>query len=285
VRIGDMVTSKAVRQWLAANRDCHQVVIDPEGAWNEPTWSADLIARAEPTTLCRTFAEQLTPREDLAWLQGWRSARRAAEEAVDSFLASLGDELFEPGVHRELGRLLPGGATVYVGSSMPVRDLESFLPAIDRPIRFLANRGANGIDGLVSSGFGAAAAAPGRTFVLTGDLGLYHDMNGLLAHKRLGLQTTILVFNNHGGGIFDFLPIARHRDGYEELFGTPTNLDLEQVARLYDLPFHRVARHADLSDALAEPGLIEVPLDRARNVELHRELFARTSDAVSAAGV
>src|SRR5206468_2745753 len=151
--------------------------------------------------------------------------------------------------------------TVYVGSSMPVRDLESFLPAIDRPLRFLANRGANGIDGLVSSGFGATAAAPGRTFVLTGDLGLYHDMNGLLAFRKLGLEPTIVVMNNGGGGIFDFLPIAQHRDGYEELFGTPTGLDLEKAAALYDLPFTRVAAYEEIDKALSGPGLVELPLD------------------------
>ena len=90
--------------------------------------------------------------------------------------------------------------------------------------------------------------------MLTGDVGLYHDMNGLLAISRLGVEATIVVLNNGGGGIFDFLPIARHRDGYEELFGTPTGLDLEKVAALYGLPFRGSARTRDLDEALAEPG-------------------------------
>jgi 2-succinyl-5-enolpyruvyl-6-hydroxy-3-cyclohexene-1-carboxylate synthase len=168
-------------------------------------------------------------------------------------------------------------STVFVASSMPVRDLESFLPAIDRPLRFLANRGANGIDGLVSSGLGAAAVAPGRTFVLLGDLALYHDMNGLLAAKRLGVEATIVVLNNGGGGIFDFLPIARHPEGYEELFGTPTGLDLEKVAAVYELPFTRVGTHSELESALERPGMVEVVLDRARNVELHAQVFDRVA--------
>src|SRR6185312_16225298 len=162
---------------------------------------------------------------------------------------------------------LPALSTVMVASSMPVRDLESFLPAVDRPVRFLANRGANGIDGLVSSGLGAAAVAPGRTFVLLGDLALYHDMNGLLAWNRLGIEATFVVLNNGGGGIFDFLPIARHEDGYEELFGTPTDLELAKVADLYGLAFTRVGSYRELPRALGNPGLVEIPLDRARNVE------------------
>jgi 2-succinyl-5-enolpyruvyl-6-hydroxy-3-cyclohexene-1-carboxylate synthase len=195
----------------------------------------------------------------------------------------LADELFEPRVHRALASVAAPGDTVFVSSSMPVRDLETFLPATGTPIRFLCNRGANGIDGLVSSGLGAAATAPGPTYVLTGDLGLYHDMNGLLAVRRLGVEATLVVLNNGGGAIFDFLPIAQHRDGYEELFGTPTGLDLARVADLYGLPFVRAGSYGDLPAALARPGLVEIPLDRPRNVELHRELFSQTAAAVRAA--
>jgi 2-succinyl-5-enolpyruvyl-6-hydroxy-3-cyclohexene-1-carboxylate synthase len=284
IRVGDMVTSKPLRTWLAGNPACRQVVIDPDGAWNEPTATADLIARADPAALMSVFAEQLTPRSERGWQERWLAASAAAEQAVDSYLAGLGDELFEPRVHRDLAALLPAGSTVFVASSMPVRDLESFLPSTGRPVRFLANRGANGIDGLVSSGLGAAAAAGGPTFVLTGDLGLYHDMNGLLAVRRLGVEATIVVMNNGGGGIFDFLPIARHREGWEELFGTPTGLDLAKVAGLYEMPFTRVASYTDLPGALAGPGLVEIPLDRGRNVELHREVFRRASAAVRASG-
>ena len=134
---------------------------------------------------------------------------------------------------------------------------------------------------MISSGLGAAAVAPGRTFVLIGDVALYHDMNGLLAMSRLGVEATIVVMNNRGGGIFDFLPIADHRDGYEELFGTPTDLDCSAVAALYGLPFTRVTAHRDLTAALAGPGLVEIPLDRPRNVELHRKLFQRVGTAVA----
>ena len=278
IRVGDMVTSKAVRTWLAGG-SARQVVIDPDRGWNEPTAVADLIARADPVPLFRSFAEQLEPRAGGAWLDTWRAAASAVELEVDGFFTGLGGELFEPRVHRDLSALLPEGATVYVASSMPVRELESFLPTTGRRLRFLANRGANGIDGLVSSGLGAAAASDGRTFVLTGDVGLYHDMNGLLAASRLGVEATIVMMNNGGGGIFDFLPIARHREGYEELFGTPTGLDLAKVADLYGLRYTRVQAYADLPGALGAPGLVEIPLVRARNVELHRELFARTAAA------
>ena len=282
IRVGDMVTSKAVRTWLQAT-SARQVVIDPDGAWNEPTTTAELVARVDPAPFFASFADELALRRDSAWLRLWTVAAEAAELQVDSFFTQLGDELFEPRVHRDLSALLPEGSTVYVASSMPIRDLETFLPKTPRALRFLANRGANGIDGLVSSGLGAAATTDGRAFVVTGDVGLYHDMNGLLATRRLGVDATVIVMNNGGGGIFDFLPIARYPDGYEELFGTPTGLDLEKVADLYGLRFTRVGSYAELPGALASPGLVEIPLSRPRNVELHQELFRRTSEAADSA--
>jgi 2-succinyl-5-enolpyruvyl-6-hydroxy-3-cyclohexene-1-carboxylate synthase len=272
-------TSKALRNWLAA-RGARQLVLDPEGAWNEPTTVADEIVRTDPGALAAMLADLLPGNGDGQWAEAWGRAAAAAETAIDDFLGGLGDELFEPRVHRELGALLPARSTIYVASSMPVRDLEGFFPATDKQLRFLANRGANGIDGLVSSGLGAAAGAPGRTFVLIGDLGLYHDMNGLLAYRRLDVEATFVVFDNGGGGIFDFLPIAEYRDGYEELFGTPTGLDLSKVAALYGLPFTVASSHAELAGALDRPGLVRIPLSRPRNVDLHRALFERVAAAV-----
>ena len=123
--------------------------------------------------------------------------------------------------------------------------------------------------------------APGRTFLLLGDLALYHDMNGLLAYGRGGLEATIVVLNNAGGGIFDFLPIARHREGYEDLFGTPTGLDLAKVAALYGIPYRLVTSQSGLDAALDGPGMAEIRLDRARNVELHRALFAHLEQVLA----
>jgi 2-succinyl-5-enolpyruvyl-6-hydroxy-3-cyclohexene-1-carboxylate synthase len=284
IRVGDMPTSKALRIWLAGNDSCRQVVIDPEYGWNEPTWTAEDILRVSPTLLADALADAVGERSDAGWLNRWQESGRAADGAIDSFLESIGDELFEPRIYREMAPLLPPGSAIYVSSSMPVRDLETFFPSSTTPLSFLANRGANGIDGVISSGLGAAAAASGRAYVLIGDVALYHDMNGLLAMKRLGIDATIVVMNNGGGGIFDFLPIAEYPDGYEELFATPTGLDCAAVADLYGLQFTRLSSYGDLKAALGAPGLVEVPLERSRNVELHRELFARVSEAAGGPG-
>ncbi len=149
------------------------------------------------------------PAADPDWLAGWRNADELAAEAILGALAEGG--ISEPEVASELGVLLPEEATLFVASSMPVRDIETFWPAREDPPRVLCNRGANGIDGTVSSAFGAAAAGGGPVLLLIGDVALAHDIGGLLAAERLGLKLTIVLLDNGGGGIFDFLPISQAR--------------------------------------------------------------------------
>ena len=168
---------------------------------------------------------------------------------------------------------------------MPIRDSEAFVPSASTQVKFLCNRGANGIDGLISSGIGAAAASGRPTWIVTGDLGLYHDMNGLAALRHAGVTVRIVVLNNDGGGIFEFLPQAEQleRDDFEALLGTPLGLDLARVAAVYDLPHVRVERLDQLADAAARgTALIEIPVDRRRNVELHQRIAGRVGEALGA---
>jgi 2-succinyl-5-enolpyruvyl-6-hydroxy-3-cyclohexene-1-carboxylate synthase len=165
---------------------------------------------------------------------------------------------------------------------MSIRDQEAYLRGGGAEVAFLANRGANGIDGLVSSGIGAAVASGSRTWILTGDLGLFHDMNAL-AIPRLGeADVRIVVANNDGGGIFEFLPQAEQvsREDFEAVFGTPLGLDLERIAALFGLRYERVDDLGSLRSATASPGLIEVPVDRRANVDVHRRLTEAATAAV-----
>jgi 2-succinyl-5-enolpyruvyl-6-hydroxy-3-cyclohexene-1-carboxylate synthase len=179
----------------------------------------------------------------------------------------------EARVVRELTARLPSGALLFCGNSMAIRELDSWSGVRDLPLRVVANRGVSGIDGHVSTLAGLAAAHPGATVGLIGDLALYHDMNGLLAARELAL--TLVVLNNGGGGIFGHLPQAE-LPGFERHWLTPTGLDLEQVARLYGLGFCRVEGAAafgpELSAALGRSGpqLIEVMIDRVASLAAHR---------------
>jgi len=182
-------------------------------------------------------------------------------------------------VAAELGVRLPPEATLVVASSMPVRDVETFFPSREVPPRVLANRGANGIDGTVSTAYGAAAVARGPVVLLVGDVALAHDVGGLLAGRRLGVPLTIVLLDNDGGGIFHFLAVAGEGAAFEEHVATPHGLDFAHAAALYGCEHVRVAApepfRAALDDALRAPRttLIHVRTDREENVAVHRRVW------------
>jgi 2-succinyl-5-enolpyruvyl-6-hydroxy-3-cyclohexene-1-carboxylate synthase len=269
LRVGDMPTSKPLRAWL---EDAAQVVVDPHAVWNEPTRTAETIVAADPAETCAALVTALDAKSspDDAWLTSWRDADRLVPEALAQAL-----DPFEPKAYAALEPELPAGALVWVSSSMPIRDVEAFFPQSSNPIRFLSNRGANGIDGVVASAAGAALATGAPTFLLIGDVALLHDVGGLLAARRAGADLTIVCADNGGGGIFDFLPLAQHADAgsYEAHIATPTGVTIERIAALAGLTHHLAVTPDELRAAFAAgPGLIELRTDRADSVRLHRQV-------------
>ena len=310
LRVGDLPVSKPLRAWLAGLDGVAQVALDPDGAWQDPSSRVSRSLALDPARALTRLATELEweaagrsdgertrgagrPAGDLPaeedWLASWRSADELAAEAL---LGALDHhKLSEPMVAVELGVLLPARATLFVASSMPVREVESFWPVREEPPRVLCNRGASGIDGTVSAAFGAAAATDrsgGPVVLLTGDVALAHDLGGLLAARRLGLKLTIVVLDNGGGGIFDFLPVSQipDREIYEDHVATPTGLDFAAAARLYGLRHERPGDLADfraaLESALVHDGsaIVEVRTGREANVQLHERLWEAVSRAL-----
>jgi 2-succinyl-5-enolpyruvyl-6-hydroxy-3-cyclohexene-1-carboxylate synthase len=273
IRIGDLPTSKPLRSWLEGLADVPQVALDAEAAWQDP---AAVLSEVEPGNPVATL-ERWTPAKgrDQLWLRTWRQADQAIAHTIDE---QLGDALSEPLVARRLGAWLPPEANLFVASSMAVRDVELFLPAGDQLPRVLSNRGANGIDGTVSSAFGVAAATGQPTVLLIGDVALAHDVGGLLAARRLGLALTIVLLNNDGGGIFHFLPVATQTDTFEEHVATPHGLDFAHAAALYGCQYVKAqdCNHLETelirSTGLNTTTLIEVGSDRTENLALHQHI-------------
>jgi len=289
LRFGAMPTSKPLRAWLAAS-GASEIVVDPYGGWNEPSNRAAAILRADPTELASGWAARLE-KEPRPAPEAWIAAESAAQAALDHELGVGGMDpggggataISEPALHRALGAAHAAGDLVYTASSMPIRDQEAFLAAGASDVRFLSNRGTNGIDGLVSSGIGAAHASGRPTTIVTGDLGLLHDIGGLAALRDVSTPVRIVVIDNGGGGIFHFLPQeqALRGDEFEALLGTPRGVDTEKAAALFDLPHRHLDSLADLPSALAAgTGLIEVPTDRRASVELHQGLAANVAAAL-----
>jgi 2-succinyl-5-enolpyruvyl-6-hydroxy-3-cyclohexene-1-carboxylate synthase len=303
LRFGELPTSKPLRTWLAAS-GADQIVVDPSGGWNEPTNRAAAILRADPTECASGWAARLekassegTARGPLhsrtagRFAQGpprgapgaWLEAEAAARIAIEKELGEPG-EITEPALHLALGKAHRDGDLVYTASSMPIRDQETFLAPCDADVLLLCNRGANGIDGLISSGIGAAQASGRPTTIVTGDLGLLHDIGGLAALRDVATPVRIVVIDNGGGGIFSFLPQqeALGAEEFEALLGTPRGVSVERAAALFDLPYRRLEDLADLPTALAAgTGLIEVRTDRESNVAAHRRVTERVLGALS----
>jgi 2-succinyl-5-enolpyruvyl-6-hydroxy-3-cyclohexene-1-carboxylate synthase len=283
LRVGPIPTSKAFRLWLERRPPRHLAVIDPGTHWEDPSLLASDLLRVAPgrlaeRLLCRSALR--TPlRPDSAWLAAWRDADTAASRVI----AAARDRASvptTPALVASLADALPDGALLYVANSMAIRDLDAFWPRGPRRVRVLANRGANGIDGLVSSALGAAAAHGGPTVLLTGDLAFLHDVGALAAARRLGVSLTIVVVNDDGGGIFSFLPVAGSEDParFDALFRVPHGQDLARIAAGFGAMAVRADDRAGLGDALraaiAAPGVavVEVPLDRASDVALRRSI-------------
>ncbi|KMJ57710.1 2-succinyl-5-enolpyruvyl-6-hydroxy-3-cyclohexene-1-carboxylate synthase [Bacillus sp. LL01] len=279
IRFGAMPVSKFLMQYISKSSHAIQIIVDGDGGWRDPTLEATYMVHAEETRFCEEVAKQLEPRATCEWLDLIKSLNDKTKMAL-----SVGqvDSMFEGRIITELQALLPDKSAIFVGNSMPIRDVDTFLHSNDKKLAVLANRGANGIDGVVSTALAASNAYKNLVLVI-GDLSFYHDMNGLLAAKLEKLNVTIVLVNNNGGGIFSFLPQSKVEKHFETLFGTPTHMDYEHAVRLYDGKYTPAPNWHDFRaavvDSLNRGGLkvIEVPTNRKENEELHRELWKNVS--------
>jgi 2-succinyl-5-enolpyruvyl-6-hydroxy-3-cyclohexene-1-carboxylate synthase len=291
LRFGAAPTSRGQQVLLAARPGLHEVVVDDAGGWRDPDGTARTMVHANTTVFCDALTSAIAAqsvRPDAAWLALWLDANAAARLALREALDATA-EPFEGRAPVELAAALPDGATLVVGNSMPVRDMEAFFPALARDVRIVGTRGASGIDGVVSTAAGAAAARVGPVALLIGDLSFFHDLNGLWPVRRHGLSLTVLLVNNDGGGIFHFLAQAEDaREEFEPWFGTPHGLDFHHAVALHGGRYERLDGSGGwaprIAQALARDGLdvLEVRTDRVSNVPLHRAVWTRVDAAVGA---
>ncbi len=284
VRIGGALSNKVAMQWLDDDA-VGQVLVDPHGAWLDPTHSVSGRMETDAELLLATLADAIDVMIDEAWTGAWSGADRAARTAIDTLLDGW-DEPFEGRIARDVYAAVPTEGRFVVASSMPVRDLESFARPRDG-VQVHANRGVNGIDGFVSTVLGIAAASDGPTVALLGDLCFLHDSNGLLGATSRGIDATLVVVDNDGGGIFSFLPQADLPEHFETLFGTPQGVDLAALASVHGIEVVDVTSAADVSTAVDESvaaggvRVVRVRTDRDENVTRHREVWSAVSAALA----
>ena len=286
IRLGGLLSSKELGAFLRTS-GAYQVGIDPFGPPADPDGVITRALTADVAMVCdqlRSVSPAPAPAE---WMAGWIDADATARRAIGRVLTRHGDAT-EPATAVDLAAMLPDGARLVVSSSMPVRDLEWYAAARSG-LQVFSNRGANGIDGVVSTAVGVSlSGAP--TALLIGDVAFLHDTNGLLGLARRRVDLVVVVVDNDGGGIFSFLGQhdALDDDTFETLFGTPHGVDLCALAQAHGIPAERVSTRpgvqAAVAGALTRGGtrVVVVDSDRELNVVLHRELNHAVSAALAA---
>ena len=286
LRLGDAPASKVLDQWIAAS-GAREVQVRATPRHIDAGHRVALDVVADPTLLCRALAPLVKGASGTPWLARWRRAEERVQQAVTEVLAAQPAPT-EPAVARGLLAALPAGAALVVSSSMPVRDLEWYGEA-GAEVEVFSNRGANGIDGVVSTAVGVALADPDRPVaLLIGDVAFLHDSNGLLGLARRAVNLTLVVVDNDGGGIFSFLPQAGavELERFEQLWGTPHGVGIPGLAGIHSIESWSIEHMADLAPATARAAagrgvtLLHVRTERSANVALHDVIHRAVAVAV-----
>lgn len=273
IRFGAMPISKAYLFYLQENKDIPQFIVEPYSGYREPAGNPTHMIYSDPVYFCNQLIN--IPRaleNDTTWLNTWQKMNEITKHHLKT---DISNDLTEGNATRTVMEELPNDSILFVGNSMAIRDVDTFLLTNSKSIRVLANRGANGIDGVVSSSMGAATSRR-RVTLLIGDLSFYHDLNGLLAAKHYHLDITIVLMNNNGGGIFSFLPQSQDSKHFELLFGTPLHIDFKHAVQMYGgtycIPETIGSLREELNKSYKRTGLtvIEVQTNRKDNSIWHR---------------
>jgi 2-succinyl-5-enolpyruvyl-6-hydroxy-3-cyclohexene-1-carboxylate synthase len=276
VRVGPQPASRVVNEWAAAS-GAREIVVGPR--WRDPSHTAALVA-----------GDVVWGAPDDEWMAEWRALSDAAAAAIGEILDEPAT-VSEPFVARTLLRSMPPDSDLVVASSMPVRDIEWYTTPRSN-VRVHANRGANGIDGTISTAIGVALASKHPTAVQLGDIAYLHDSTAHVAINERDIDLTIVVLDNDGGGIFSFLPQAESLGDaqFEALFGTPHGVKPEALAAAHGIPSVVIDEPDEFATAIgSEVGgggvrLVVVRTDRAENVKVHRELNDAVGRAISGLG-
>lgn len=271
IRLGAQPVSKFLTMFITESAPQHYIVVDEDAMFRDSAHctTAFIHARVDEHLVVHETAI------DPTYTSKWQQAQQIAVEQIKRYMDRESEEGALVGV---MLQEIPEQSTVFASSSMPIRDVDTFLLPSDKDLTIVANRGANGIDGVISTAFGYSAANRDRHhYLLIGDLAFLHDSNAFLATRYQKLSLTVVVMNNDGGGIFSYLPQSKVEEHYEDLFGTPTGLTLEHHGAMYELDYTKVEGKEQLRAALAKEAagvrIIEVFTNRAENVAVHRTLW------------
>ena len=282
LQVGPLPTSKTLRQWLQRTQP-RRWLVGPGVANLDPLHGLTTALGASLEQLAQAVAPLAPPPYSSAYRQRWLEQEHRTRQHLDQTLADLTD-LFSGKVPWLMAQVLPPQTPVVIANSLTIREAEWFWPPSDRGLRPLCNRGANGIDGTLSTALGVAHGGS-PTVLLTGDLALLHDTNGWLSLPGLRGHLTVVVINNQGGGIFQGLPIAQFDPPFEQFFAMPQRVDLNHLCAAYGVSYERITRWEQLRACLSflpsrGARVLEVPCDRRWDQQQRQQLLSGSNQAL-----
>ncbi len=287
VRLGGTPTTKPVRLWLETHRPTHVVLIDPANRWNDPSFVVTRHLAADPVAVLTEAAGAV--RQGSAWCERWKELDLIVDRVVTDEIRR--GPLLSALVTSVLADVLPDHSLVMASNSMPVRELDSFVPTEGPRIDFVGNRGASGIDGITSTALGLASQHDGPVVLYIGDIALLHDLGALFGVARSGLHLTVVCVDNNGGGIFSSLPIASRGDevDFETLFRTPHGLNLAGFDGVGGVRISEVTSAVEFAEALRSAcgsetlgvDLLLIEVDPDVDLAQHQAITSAVKDAVS----
>lgn len=276
IRFGAQPVAKPLSLYLKKVRPATVIAVDESPEFRDSLGVVTHHIQTSPETVIKIIVDK----PKTSYTELWTMANEAASVITNKYEGVAGDEgIFA----KTLFEHLPTESDLVSGSSMPIRDVDTFFRKTDKDITIFANRGTNGIDGVVSTAFGIQAARKRPTWLLIGDLSFLHDVNGLIVTRFHEADLTIVIINNDGGGIFSYLPQADAGNHFEELFGTPTGLTFGHIAAMYDAQYAAIHTPEEFGmelDKVKEKPvrIIEVFTNRQANVKAHRDLWMQITD-------
>jgi 2-succinyl-5-enolpyruvyl-6-hydroxy-3-cyclohexene-1-carboxylate synthase len=286
LHLGGRFVSKQLARFINASRPSHYILLTDHPNRQDPGHEITLRFEADIAFLCRTLASMVTAPEDTSWLAAWQDRDKKARQVLMKSVAPE-EKLSEPVVAFLLSKHIAAEHGLFLGSSMPIRDMDLFADPRGPAVPVGANRGASGIDGTIASACGFAMGLRKPVTLLLGDLALLHDMNSLAFLRRAKYPVVVVVINNNGGGIFSLLPIARFEKYLEPYFVTPHNLSFEHLARMFDLAYFAPRNCREFIEAYHEAAVsatsavVEVQIDRMQNLAVHQQLIDQMQRALT----
>jgi 2-succinyl-5-enolpyruvyl-6-hydroxy-3-cyclohexene-1-carboxylate synthase len=278
IQIGTQIVSARLLKWIEKHPPTNYVAIIDDGERHDPSHLVSLRLEADLVEICDRIIRSLSPSIPSTWVQNLRSASDTIGVSVDKFLKTTG--LTEPFIARSISQQIPPQQGLWVGNSMPIRDLDLHGVSDGNRMRIGANRGTSGIEGAIAAATGFAVGLQALVTAIVGDLSSLHDLNSLDLLRRNSQPVIVVIINNDGGGIFSFLPIAKSTQVFESYFGTPHGLEFSHAAAMFGIDYYHPLNRDEFSQNYIQAlvnsrsAIIEVTTDRTENWQFHQDLQA-----------